>query len=506
VGGDIAAWIGQARSGDWHGAWLTLTRNNPFPAIAGRVCHHPCEAACNRGRYDAPLAVCALERHAGDVALERGWRFGDEPLRRRERIAVVGGGPSGLSAAYQLRRRGYAVTVLEQQPQLGGLLRHGIPSYRLPRRVLDAEIARVLELGIEVRTGVALERAGQLAQLRAEFDAVYLAIGARRQKRLAQLAQFGYYTVPWVMDSATYLARSNAGEPPALGRRLVVIGGGSAAMDVARSAVRAGHEVTVLALERESRMPAQRDEVVQAREEGVALLDGAMLRSVGSAPGGLSLACVRVEFEPHPFRVTEIAGSEFELAGDAIVCAIGQDPDLAGLAPLVETDGMLIRTDARHATSLAGVYAGGDVASTARFVTHAIGAGKEAARRIDCALQGEADAPGETADAVPFGDINTFYFAPAARARSARLARAERLQGYDEVERALEPGEAHAEAVRCFSCGNCLFCDNCFYHCPDMAVRRVPGGYSISADYCKGCGLCVQECPTGSIAMQEDRR
>ena len=507
VGGRIAAWIQQARAGDWQGAWSTLTENNPFPAITGRVCHHPCESACNRAGYDAPLAICALERHVGDRALAEGWRHPAVPLERNARIAVVGGGPSGLSAAFQLRRRGYAVTIFEAQQALGGLLRDGIPPYRLPRDVLDGEIRRVLDLGIEVRLGSALAAPEDLARLRGLFAAVYLAIGARRQKRLAQLD----YDAPWVMDSAAYLARANAGAPPALGKRLAVIGGGSAAMDVARSARRAGHEVSVLCLESEAQMPAQREEVVQAREEGVRFIHGALLQSaVAGAGGGLTLHCLRARFEAGPargqFRVTPIEGSGFDVAADAVVPAIGQDPEFACLAPLVEADGALVRTDAQGGTSFPGVFAGGDVASGARFVTQAIGMGKAAALQIDRWLQGQAGSDEKGAGAVPASAINTSYYPHAARPQEASLAPGARLQGNAEVQAGLAAAQALEEAGRCFSCGSCTFCDNCFYYCPDMAVRRVPGGYSIAADYCKGCGLCVAECPTGSMEMREERR
>jgi NADPH-dependent glutamate synthase beta subunit-like oxidoreductase len=504
VNGRIAQWLQQARAGDWHGAWLTLTENNPFPAIAGRVCHHPCEAACNRGGYDAPLAVCALERHIGDRALAEGWRHAPAPLAREQRIAVIGGGPSGLSAAYQLRRLGYAVTIFEAQLQLGGLLRDGIPPYRLPRAVLDGEIARVLDLGIEVRCGAAVATARRFERLRAEFDAVYLAMGASRPKRLAQLD----YGAPWVMDAAAYLLQANAGAPPALGRRLAVIGGGSAAIDVARSARRAGCEVSLIALEREAQMPAQREEVVQALEEGVALVDGAQLRSASRSADGVALECVRVDFQPGPrqgeFSVTPVAGGAFTVMADAVVPAIGQDPDLAVLQSFARAEGALLWTDAGGATSAERVYAGGDLASRARYVTEAIGMGRRAAQEIDRRLQGRP-AQGEAAGpALPLASINTHYFPHAARAQSARLESAERLRVEAEVELGLAAQQALAEAARCFSCGRCILCDNCFYYCPDMAIRRVPGGYAVDGDYCKGCGLCVAECPTGSIAMQEE--
>ena len=476
VDGRIAEWIGQAKAGDLFGAWTTLTDHNPFPAVTGRVCHRPCESACNRGAYDEPLAVRALEREIGDLALAKRWRF---PQRRlgKERVAIVGGGPSGLSAAYQLRRRGYAVTIIEASPALGGLLRDGIPPYRLPRAVLEGEIRRVLGLGIDLHLGTRVASTEQFLELRAQYDAVYLAIGARKQKRLAQLD----YAAPWVMDGAAYLEAANAGAPPALGKRVVAIGGGSAAMDVARSARRAGHEVSVLALESELQMPAQREEVLAAKEEGVRLVDGACLKSV-AANGKLSLHCVRVDFKgANPLRFQQIANSDFYLDADAVIAAIGQDADLSGFAGLLEADA-LIRTDERGATSLDGVFAGGDAATSARFVTQAIGMGRDAALEIDAWLTGRIVERVQRAPAVPLSAINTFYHPKARRS------------------------ETLAEAARCFSCGYCTLCDNCLEFCPDMAVCRATGGYTIALEYCKGCGLCVQECPTGAIVMREETK
>ena len=509
VSGDIAEWIGRARARDFRGAWEILTRHNPFPAVAGRICHHPCEAACNRAGFDGSLAICRLERYVGDRALAEGWMFAPVEAPRKERIAVVGGGPSGLSAAFHLRRRGYAVTLFESRPELGGLMRYGIPSYRLARSVLDGEIARIVALGIDVRCGESMETTEDFERLRSGFDAVYLAIGARCQKRLPRLD----YTQPWVMDGADYLARANAGASPVLGKRVVVIGGGSAAIDVARSALRAGHEVTILALESVSQMPAQREEVIEASDEGVALVNGAMLTEVfDTGTAGLVLECLRVQFETGAtrgqFTVTPIPDSAFALDADAIVVSIGQDPDLAPFSAAFETEGALLKANERQATSLDRVYAGGDVASMARFVTEAIGMGKRAALEVNRVLRGNAQGVDDAAaePVVELAAINTFYYPRQARAVEQRLPAAQRLASGSEVQIGFDLEQALAETERCFSCGTCVECDNCVHYCPDLAVKREAGGYVVLTDYCKGCGLCVKECPTGSMKMIEEVR
>jgi NADPH-dependent glutamate synthase beta subunit-like oxidoreductase len=506
VNGEIARWIGLAHQRDFRAAWDVLSINNPFPAVAGRICHHPCETACNRGAYDEPLAICKLERAVGDMALAQGWRYEPPREERGGHVAVVGGGPSGLSAAYQLRRRGWRVTIHEPQDELGGLMRYGIPGYRLSRHVLDGEIARILALGVDVKR----RRIGSLqdfGELRATHDAVYLAIGAGRPKRLPQLPA----SAPWLMDGAEYLARSNAGSPPPLGRRVLVIGGGSAALDAARSARRAGHEVTILALESRAQMPAQREEIAEALEEGITLADGAMLESVQPANGsGVLIQCQRVRFEPGAargqFSVTPIEGARFTIAAHAVLTSIGQDPELAAFAAAVPIERGLLAVDAAQQTGAGKVWAGGDAASMARFVTEAIGMGKRAAIAIDSALRGVATQPAAAVPGVAIDAIALHHHPKSARAPERVRPAVERLSSALEVQLGLDVEEALAEAARCFSCGTCTQCDNCFQYCPDLAIRRVDGGYEVLTDYCKGCGLCVTECPTGAIAMQEEAK
>jgi NADPH-dependent glutamate synthase beta subunit-like oxidoreductase/Pyruvate/2-oxoacid:ferredoxin oxidoreductase delta subunit len=506
VDGDIAVWIRHIQSKAYQDAWLTLIDKNPFPAVTGRICHRPCEAPCNRGLLDEPVAIRCLERFVGDMALEEGWAFPAAPDSKVETIAIVGGGPAGLAAAYHLRRMGYAVTLIEAQPELGGVLRYGIPPYRLPKDILDAEIQRILELGVDVRTNTRISTRADFQNLRSEFAAVYIATGATVPKRLPQLD----YSQPWVIESAAYLEQANAGDHPQSGAHIVVIGGGSAAMDVARTARRHGKEVTVLSLEAEPAMPAQRDEVLEGKDEGITLITGAMLQSVSDrVQQGLELACIRVEFEvgavPGDFQVTPIPETEFIVAADTIVPAIGQDPDISGLQDLLEVEAALVRIDGQHQTSLGGFFAGGDLVTMQRFVTVAFGFGKQAATEIDRYLRsGTAARDVPTQPEVSIDVINTNYHPRAVRAAQQIVPAAVRQFSFDEVELALPLSEVLAEAQRCFTCGNCTFCDNCFYYCPDMAINREPHGYSVNDDYCKGCGLCVKECPTGSIIMRAE--
>ncbi len=522
VGGNIALWIQQIKEKDYSGAWETLTTNNPFPAIAGRICHHPCESNCNRGEYDEAISICGLERFVGDMAMEKDWSFPPVPISKDEKIAVIGGGPAGLAAAFYLRRMGYAVTLFEAMPKLGGLMRYGIPAYRLSKDVLDKETQRILDLGVEVKTSSPIKSEQQLEEIRKEYDAVYMATGADKPKRLPVLD----YDKPWVVDGADYLARTNSGEEPETGDRIVVIGGGSAAMDVARTARRHGKQISILTLEPEDLLPCQQEEVEESKEEDISLVNAAMLQSVtDNGEQGLILNCIKLVFtageKRGQFSIEPIPGSEFTIEADTIVSSIGQDPDLSVLRELMEVNGALIKIDGQFQTSIKGVFAGGDVSSMERFVTHAFGMGKDAAteinrylhpdtpvenkKRINRYLQEErTERTHESNDDVNLQVINSYYYDHITRENQQIISAKERLKNFNETQLNFSVDAALKEVERCFSCGNCIFCDNCVYYCPDMAITKTTQGYQVNDDYCKGCGLCVNECPTGAIKMFED--
>lgn len=508
ISGEIATWVQQVKNKKYYDAWLTLVDNNPLPAVTGSICHHPCEQSCNRKEYDGALAINTMERFVGLLALEENWSLPKSDKITNRKVAVVGGGPAGLSAAYQLRRMGYKVTIFESRPQLGGLLRYGIPAYRLPKDILDQEIDRLLQTGIEVQTGTAVTKE-ELKQLKDKYDAVFIATGAQNSKKLPQ-----FNNEPWLFDGLEFLEKVSKGEAPELGERVVVIGGGSAAMDVTRTAIRLGKKVYTIALETKDIMPAQKEELEEALEEGMYLYDGAMVESVtASKEKGIRLNCIKVLLDqnvpPGVIKPIPQPGTNFSIEADNVIPSIGQDADLSVLEGIVETNGSLIKVDQNLATSEEKFFAGGDLARQDRFVSAAIGDGKLAARSIASAFGDLKVESKKAEEEVAFKDINTFYFPIASRIEEPILDVSERIQNFKEVRVRPSETEILSEAERCFSCGNCIECDNCFYFCPDMAVKRDPSReekYYVLEQYCKGCGLCVEECPRGAVTLKEEEK
>lgn len=513
AGEPIALWIERARRGDYAGAWSLLRQENPLPAVTGRVCGHPCEAACNRASHDGAVAINALERFVGDWGLDHGG-VAPVPLARPRRVAVVGGGPAGLACAYHLAREGYPVTLFEGQPRLGGLLRYGIPDYRLPAAVLDREIELTIGLGIEVMTGRRLGRNLSWADLSA-WDAVFLATGAPVPLALGVPGEHAR----GVVDALAFLHDVNAGPPPPMGRTVLVVGGGSTAMDAARSALRLGAATaTVLALEERAAMPALAEEIAQARAEGVRIANGVGVRRFLEGAGGVTGVVVSRARLGRAGDGT--VGPVFEseersvLAADTVVLAIGQRPDPAVLPPAVGAARGLVEAAPSGATPDPRLFAGGDATSSHRTVADALGAGTRAARAIHASLSSERRAayaaphagaelrPDHVVAAV---EIGRHHFAPAPRAQRAERPAAARLASFVEVVHGLGEPAARAEAARCFTCGRCIDCDTCLAVCPDMAISRAGDAYRVSLEHCKGCGLCAAECPRGALAMVSER-
>ncbi|MHB1405862.1 MAG: NAD(P)-binding protein [Desulfitobacteriaceae bacterium] len=506
IGSDIPSWIQLAIEEDFQHAWLTLVENNPFPAITGRVCHHPCQTKCNRAQFDGAVTINALEQFVADLALKMNWSLPRSSESKTQRVAIIGGGPAGLSCAYQLRRLGYRVTIFEAQAELGGVLRYGIPAYRLAKEVVKGEINRLLALGFDIRMHAPVS-GEELTRMAREFDAVFWAVGAQRSKILPQFPR----NHPRVITGLEFLSSVNQGHQAELGQEVVVIGGGSVAMDVARTARRLGRRVQVVALENKQSLPAQPDEVEQALAEGITIIDGTIIQSILEVKGQFELACAKVVSESN---AASQADADFSLRTDTIIMAVGQDTVTDGLPSGMAGSNDLVSVDIGQSTASSGIFAGGDATTLDRYVSAAIGSGLRAARSINSYLADReaeetfTDSLAEITNPVSFNEINTFYFSGELGEEREMVSLSERLRDFREVRSGLTEARFKMQASRCFNCGHCIKCDNCYYFCPDMAVvknvsKDTP--YRILDQYCKGCGLCVEECPRGVTVLQEER-
>ena len=499
AGENIQGWLFDAESGNYEGAWRTLVEENPLPAIMGRICFHPCETACNRAQVDEAVGINAVERFLGDLAIERGWRLAAPGPDTGKQVLVVGAGPGGLSATYHLRRLGHRVRLVDSAAQLGGMLRYGIPAYRLPRDVLDAEIARIIDMGVDVQlnhnvTDIERERVD------GGFDAVFLAVGAQLGRRVAIPAGDSSR----VMDAVTFLHRVVDDDAPMLGRRVVVYGGGDTALDAARTARRLGATDAVIVYRRnQAHMPAHGEELEQALGEGVTMR---WLSTVERFDDDrLVLEKMRLNDDGFP----EPTGEFEELGADALLLALGQDTDLSLLAEasdVVVTDGV-VQVVSSMMTGQDGVFAGGDAVPADRTATVAMGHGKRAARGIDDYVNGRQRVLEPRHELATFDRLNTWYYSDATRTTRPELERVRRQTNFEEVVGGLTEHNALFEARRCLSCGNCFECDNCFGVCPDNAVIKLGPmqRYEFDYDFCKGCGICVTECPCGAIDMVPER-
>ncbi|MEI8168860.1 MAG: NAD(P)-binding protein [Rhodoferax sp.] len=495
AGENIQAWLFHAESGDYEQAWRKLVEDNPFPAIMGRVCYHSCEGACNRGKVDAPVGINSVEHFLGDEAISQGWKFAPPQASTGKKVLVVGAGASGLSAAYHLACLGHQVTVQEAGPLPGGMMRFGIPKYRLPRQVLDAEVRRIVDLGVTIEYNTKVANVLESKQS-GGFDAVFLAVGAHIAKR----AYIPAGDSAKVLDAVSVLRSMEGEDQPMLGRRVVVYGGGNTAIDVARTAKRLGATEAIIVYRRtREKMPAHDFEVEEALQEGVMIKWLSTIKQAGESSITVEKMALDEKGFPQPT-------GEFEtLEADSVVLALGQDVDLSlieGVPGLTVDDGV-VQVDNRMMTGHAGIFAGGDMVPAERNVTVAIGHGKKAARNIDAWLQGLEPVATVKHEIATFDKLNTWYYSDAPKTVRPVLDIIRRQSTFDEVQGGLDETNALFEARRCLSCGNCFECDNCYGVCPDNAViKHGPGkGFDFNLDYCKGCGICVAECPCGAIKM-----
>jgi len=495
AGENIQGWLYHAESGDYESAWRLLTTDNPLPAVMGRVCYHPCETACNRAKLDVAVGINPVERFLGDEALRRGWTFPQPVQRTGKRVLVVGAGPSGLSAAYHLARCGHQVVIHEAGPVAGGMMRFGIPKYRLPREVLQAEIDRILALGVHLELNTKVSNLLESIR-KGSFDAAFLAVGAHIAKR----AYIPAGSAARMLDAISVLRSMDGEEQPMLGRRVVVYGGGNTAVDVARTAKRLGAEESIIVYRRtREKMPAHDSEIEEALAEGVLIK---WLSTITDATEA-SITVEKMQLDDQGFP--QPTGEVETLAADSVVLALGQDVDLSLLdgVPGLELDNGVVKVDAGMMTGHPGIFAGGDMVPAERTVTVAVGHGKLAARHIDAWLRGEQYLSPERHEIADFSKLNTWYYSDAPKTVQPVLDLVRRQSTFEEVVGTLDEGNALFEARRCLSCGNCFECDNCYGICPDNAITKLGPGerYRFNYDYCKGCALCEEECPCGAIRM-----
>ncbi|MFQ5566091.1 MAG: NAD(P)-binding protein [Paracoccaceae bacterium] len=497
AGENVQAWLDLAQAGRYRQAWDQLVRDNPMPAVHGRVCYHPCEDACNRAHLDAPVSIHAVERFLGDLAIEQGWAFQTPATPSGRKVLIVGAGPCGLAAAYHLALMGHDVEIREAGPLPGGMMHFGIPAYRLPRAVLMAEADRIAAMGVRIVTD------HKVTDLKAEqqagsFDAVLIAIGAGIGKHVDIPARDAVR----VLDAVSLLHETSAGERPLLGRRVVVYGGGNTAMDAARTARRLGATDTLIVYRRDrDHMPAHAFEADEAMEEGVKIKWLTTIKQIA----GPELTVERMEIDadgrPHP------TGEYETLTADTVVLALGQETDSGFLRAVsgiefASNGAVLVGPDMM--TGHPGIFAGGDMVPGEQSVTQSVGHGKRAARNIDAWLRGQVYERAPKNRLVSFDMLELPVYSDADPSAQASLAVSARGSGFEEIVAGLSEAQARYEAQRCYSCGNCFECDNCYAACPEAgAVIKLGPGKRYRFDYakCTGCAVCFAQCPCHAIEM-----
>ena len=496
AGENVQAWLAEAQAGRYRTAWEIIVRDNPLPAVHGRVCYHPCEDSCNRKDVDDAVSIHAVERFLGDEALANGWTIQPRLPRSEKRVLVVGAGPSGLSTAWHLALLGHHVVIYEAGPMAGGMMHFGIPKYRLPREVLDAEIKRIESLGVEIVLNHNVEDL-PVEKAAGRFDAVFLAVGAHLSRRQDIPAR----DAGKVYDALQFLKNVEADqEAPKIGRRVAIYGGGNTAMDAARTARRLGAEPLIIYRRTREQMPAHSFEADDALEEGIKIH---WLRTIKQIDGTtFTVEVMKLDDRGFPQPTGELE----TLEADSLILALGQDTDTAFLK---KVPGITFRKDGTVVvgpdmqTGCEGVFAGGDMVPFDRTVTTAIGHGKKAARAIDAWLRDTSDRHPPKHHPATFDRLHLWYHAEAKRRGQSTIDIERRCATFDEVMNGLDAGAAQYEAQRCLSCGNCFECDGCYSACPEQAVIKLGPGlrYRYDLERCTGCAICYDQCPCGAIEM-----
>ena len=496
AGENIQAWLAHAQAGRYRKAWEALVRDNPLPGVHGRVCYHPCETACNRRALDSAISIHAVERFLGDLAAQEGWTLPVDAAPSGKRVLIVGAGPSGLSAAHQLARRGHAVEMHEAGPLPGGMLHFGIPAYRLPREALMEEVRRIEAMGVKIILNHKVE--DLLAeQETGNFDAVFVAIGAH----VARHVDIPARDAARVFDAVSLLHEVGGGERPRLGRRVVIYGGGNTAMDAARTARRLGAEEALIVYHRDrAHMPAHAFEADEAIEEGIRIQWLTSIKEIAGASLTVELMELDADGRPQP------TGKLETLEADAVVLALGQQSDSGFLRRIPGVDSQpdgTVMVGPNMMTGCPGIFAGGDLVPGERTVTAAVGHGKQAARHIDAWLRGTSYQHPERHPLVTFDLLHLPIYSDAERSVQQALPAEARATDFAEVLAGLSEAEARYEAQRCLSCGNCFECDQCYAACPEQAIAKLGPGrrYRFLYDRCTGCAVCFETCPCRAIEM-----
>lgn len=491
AGENIREWLSLTQKGKIHDAWEIISKSNPFPAVMGRVCYHTCEQTCNRKQFDASVNINLIEKSIGNIAIKNKWHLNVPNKFLEKKILIVGAGPSGLSAAYFLRKFGYDVTIYESQIKPGGMMRYGVPKYRLSRAVLDAEIKRITDTGVKL---ICNKRVTLLKNEIPNFDAVYIATGAFMAAK-SDVEVKGNACV--IIDAVELFKKIEDGTATLnLGKHVVVYGGGNTAIDAARTAIRLGAEFVKIVYRRAiTEMPAHKEEILDAQNEGVEILSMSRIKKIEDKD--VIIDAINYDKENDVFSSDKVS----VIRADSVIFAIGQSIDegiLSGIDGIVVSEKGVIEIDKNMMTGAKGIFAGGDVVPSKRTVAHAIGHGKRAAECINAYLSGVEATPILRPEVISFKKLNVAYYKKATPIKMRKKS----ALSFSENEISLTEDELIKEANRCFSCGKCFHCDNCYSFCPDSAIRKTADGkLEIDYEYCKGCGICASECPCGAIKM-----